>query len=136
MLVIAMIGAIGILAGFASRMFWYGGRGRGERDRGGGAIIIIAIIIGILAPIFAQLVRLAISRKREYMADASGALLTRYPKGLADALRKISMAPPMKSADKTSAPLYISNPFGGKSLSNLFSTHPPIDERIKALEKM
>jgi len=136
MLVIAMIGAIGILAGFASRMFWYGGGRGGGRGKGGGAIIIIAIIVGILAPIFAQIVKLAISRKREYMADASGALLTRYPQGLADALRKISKAEPMKSADEASVPLYISNPFGKKFSSNLFSTHPPIDDRIKALEAM
>lgn len=133
LIVISMIGAIGILAGFASRMWWFGGRGRGKNA---GALIIIAVILGILAPIIAQLIKLAISRKREYMADASGALLTRYPQGLADALRKISQAEPMKSADESSAPLYISNPFGKKFISNLFSTHPPIEKRIKALEEM
>ncbi|ODS38134.1 MAG: hypothetical protein A7316_00065 [Candidatus Altiarchaeales archaeon WOR_SM1_86-2] len=134
MLAIALIGAIGILAGFATRMWWYGGRGRG--GKGAGPIIIIAIIAGILAPFIAQLVKLAISRKREYMADATGALLTRYPQGLADALKKISKAEPMKSADETSAPLYIVNPFGKKFIGNLYSTHPPIEDRIKALEKM
>jgi heat shock protein HtpX len=133
LLVIAMIGAIGILAGFASRMFWFGGRGRNKNS---GAILIIAIIVGILAPLFAHIVKLAISRKREYMADASGALLTRYPQGLADALRKISKAPPMKSADETTVPLYITNPFGRKAVSGLFSTHPPVEERIKRLEAM
>ena len=133
LIVIAMVGAIGILAGFASRMWLYGGSRRGKNS---GALLIIALIIGILAPIIAQLIRLAISRKREYMADASGALITRYPKGLADALRKISQSPPMKSADETSAQLYISNPFGKKFLGSLFSTHPPIEDRIKALEAM
>ena len=133
LLIISLIGAIGILAGCASRMWWFGGRGRGK---GGGGLVIIAVILGILAPIIAQLIKLAISRKREYMADASGALLTRYPQGLADALKKISQAEPMKSVDEASAPLYISNPFGKKFASNLLSTHPPIEDRIKKLEKM
>ncbi|ODS42390.1 MAG: zinc metalloprotease HtpX [Candidatus Altiarchaeales archaeon IMC4] len=133
MLVIAMVGAIGLLAGFASRMFWHGG---GRRDKNSGAIMIIAVVVAILAPLFAHLVKLAISRKREYMADATGALLTRYPKGLADALKKIAQAEPMKSADQTSAPLYISNPFGRNAISGLFSTHPPIEDRIKRLESM
>ncbi|PKP58423.1 MAG: zinc metalloprotease HtpX [Candidatus Altiarchaeales archaeon HGW-Altiarchaeales-1] len=135
LIVISMIGAIGILAGVASRMGRFG-KGMGKGGKGAGPLIIIAVILGIVAPIVAQLIKYAISRKREYLADASGALLTRYPKGLADALRKISLAEPMKSPDKTSASLYISNPFGEKSLNNLLSTHPPIEERIKALEKM
>jgi heat shock protein HtpX len=136
-LVMVMIGLIGILSSMLVRMFWYGGRDR-ENRRGGGAILIIGIIFAILAPIIAQLVSLAISRKREYMADASGALLTRYPQGLADALKKISASHvPMTAANPDSAPLYIANPFRQKGFfDNLFSTHPPIEDRIKKLESM
>jgi heat shock protein HtpX len=134
-LVMVMIGLIGILSNMLLRMFWHGG---GDRDRkGSGVILVIGIIFAILAPIIAQLVSLAISRKREYMADASGALLTRYPQGLADALKKISASHiPMTAANPDSAPLYIANPFRKGYFDNLFSTHPPIDDRIKKLEAM
>jgi len=140
MLVMVMIGLIGILSNMMLRILWYGGgrRGRGG-GRGGAALVLVGIIFAIIAPIIAQLVRLAISRRREYMADASGALLTRYPQGLADALKKIADSKiPMTSANQDSAPLYIANPFRGKKdfFSNLFSTHPPIRDRIKALEAM
>ena len=100
---------------------------------------IIGIIFIILSPIIAKLIQLAISRKREFLADASGALLTRYPDGLAHALQKISNANiPMKNPNSATAHLYISNPFGGtgKKISSLFSTHPPMEERIKALSGM
>ena len=91
----------------------------------------------ILAPFIAQLIKLAVSRRREYLADASGALITRFPQGLANALRKIAAdAQPMVHASAATAHLYIANPFSGKAFANLFSTHPPIEERIKALEKM
>jgi heat shock protein HtpX len=137
MLVMVMIGLIGILSNMLVRMFFYG---RGSRqNRRSGYLILIGIIFAIIAPIIAQVVRLAISRKREYMADASAALLTRYPQGLADALKKIARSDiPMTSANQDSAPLYIANPFRGSKdfFSNLFSTHPPITSRIKALESM
>jgi heat shock protein HtpX len=134
-LVMVMIGLIGILSNMLVRMSWHGG---GDRDRkGSGVILVIGLIFAILAPVIAQLVSLAISRKREYMADASGALLTRYPQGLADALKKISSSSiPMTKANPDSAPLYIANPFRKGYFDNLFSTHPPIDDRIKKLEAM
>ncbi len=139
-LVMVMIGLIGILSNMMVRMFWYG---RGRRDqhggRGSGAIVLIGILFAIIAPIIAQMVRFAISRKREYMADASGAMLTRYPQGLADALKKISSSNiPMTKANPDTAPLYISDPFTEtrEFFSNLFTTHPPIKDRIKTLESM
>jgi heat shock protein HtpX len=139
-LVMVMIGLIGILSNMIFRMFFYGRRGR---DRGGGRggfiLVLIGILFAIIAPIIAQMVRFAISRKREYMADASGAMLTRYPQGLADALKKIEASHlPMTKANPDTAPLYIANPFKDKKefLNNLFSTHPPIRERIKTLESM
>ena len=98
--------------------------------------VIIGIVLAIFAPIVATLVQLAISRKREYLADASGALLTHYPDGLANALQKIgAYSQPMKTANGATAHLFIANPFGkvGKGLSNLFSTHPPIADRIRIL---
>src|SRR6185503_9658752 len=102
-----------------------------------GAMVLIGIILSILAPISALLIQLAISRKREFLADASGALLTRYPDGLASALRKISQySKPMVRQSGAIAHLYIADPKGigfGKKISGLFSTHPPVDERIKAL---
>ena len=99
--------------------------------------IAIGLALAILSPIAVTLIQLAISRKREYLADASGALLTRYPDGLADALQKISLySQPMKTANNATAHLFIANPFGGKKISNLFSTHPPIEKRIEILRNM
>lgn len=99
--------------------------------------MIVGIVLAILSPIFAKLIQLAVSRKREFLADASGSLLTRYPEGLARALEKISTQNiPLKRANKATAHLYISSPFKGKSMSKLFSTHPPVAERIKALRSM
>ena len=98
--------------------------------------MIIGIVLSILAPIFATLIQLAISRKREFLADASGALLTRYPEGLASALTKIDQnSQPMKYANTATAHLFIANPFGGmgKKVSSLFATHPPVAARVKAL---
>ncbi len=118
-----------------SDLFWRMGRRSKSRDNQGGNVLqIVAIVSMILAPIAAFLIKLAISRKREFLADASGALLTRYPEGLARALQKISMDPtPMRSAKNATAHLYIVNPFKGKSLATLFMTHPPTEQRIKAL---
>ena len=140
LLAAVMVGIIALLSDFMIRSFFWG---RGSRDeREGGSIQLIAIVIGlvmaILTPLIANLIKLAISRKREYLADASGALLTRYPKGLADALRKIAKdQEQLKVATNATAHLYISNPFKKKGFFvNLFSTHPPVEDRIKALEAM
>jgi heat shock protein HtpX len=131
--IVVLVGFVSILA----NMFMHGGMGGGRDDNKGGNILaIIGIIFVILSPIFAKLIQLAISRKREFMADASGVLLTRYPEGLASALQKISSANiPMKKTSNAIAHLYISNPFGGtgRKISGLFSTHPPVEQRIKAL---
>lgn len=100
-------------------------------------LMIAAIVLSILAPIAAILMQLAISRKREFLADADGALLTRYPEGLARALEKISAdKEPLEAANRATAHLFIANPFKGKKISNLFMTHPPIEERIKALRNI
>lgn len=137
--VVVLVGFISIVANMFTRsMFWGGGRSRDDSGRGGGILMIIGIVLSILAPIFATLIQLAISRKREFLADASGALLTRYPEGLANALVKISKySAPMKYANTATAHLFISNPFGGgdlkKKVSGLFSTHPPTEARVQAL---
>lgn len=132
--VVVLVGFISLLA----NMFMRGGmrRGSDRNENGNGIIMIIGIIFIILSPIIAKLIQLAISRKREFLADASGALLTRYPDGLASALQKISDANiPMKNPNTATAHLYISNPFGGagKKAASLFSTHPPVEERVNAL---
>lgn len=132
MLAAVMVGAVAIIANFGLR---FGFRGEGGKGRFGWVIIVFAILLTILAPIFAKLVQMAISRKREYLADASGALLTKYPEGLASALEKIKKdsAPPMQVSDAV-APLFISNPI--RSFSSWFGTHPPLEERIRLLRKM
>ncbi len=145
-LVVVMVGIVALLSDWMRRTFWWGGgRGRkSSRDKsagGGGAAIIltIALIMAILSPLIAQLIRFAVSRKREFLADASGAMLTRYPPGLASALRKISAdREPLEVANKATAHLYIVNPLKDIAgpVNKLFSTHPPVEERIAALEKM
>ena len=138
-LVVVLVGTVALLADWMWRsMFW--GRGR-DRDRGGGGAIIavIAIALAVLTPIVATLIQLAVSRQREYLADASGALLTRYPPGLASALRKIAAdKEPLEVANKATAALYIANPLKDAPafFDHLFDTHPPIEERIKRLEAM
>ncbi len=132
--VVVLVGFISILANMFMRGSSIGGRDRDSKAAG--IIQIIGIIFIILSPIIAKMIQLAISRKREFLADASGALLTRYPEGLASALQKISNTNiPMKKANSATAHLFISNPFGnvGKKASSFFSTHPPVGERIKAL---
>jgi len=140
-----ILGTIVILAWYATRFMFLGGMGRSRRSSssggGGGQIIIlvVAIVLIILAPIMAQLIYFAISRKREYMADASSALYTRYPEGLASALEKIAASTSqLKSANQATAPMYIMNPFRkeGRPASNLTSTHPPISERVRILRSM
>ncbi len=140
-----LLGTIVILAFFVSRFMIFGSMGRKRRSSssGGGQaqiiIFVVAIVLMILAPILAQLIYFAISRKREYMADASSALYTRYPEGLASALEKLSASTSqLKSASKATAPMYIINPFRkkGRAATNLSSTHPPISERIRILRQM
>ncbi|NYZ76954.1 M48 family metalloprotease [Candidatus Micrarchaeota archaeon] len=133
-LTIVLVGAIGLLSQIAIRSFLFGGAGGGNKGKGG-VLVIIGIIFMILAPIAALFVRMAISRQREYLADANAAKLTRYPPGLANALEKIKKnAQPMKNASDTTAPLYISNPFA--KAEGMFATHPPLDDRIKRLRSM
>jgi heat shock protein HtpX len=143
-LVVVLVGLVALLADFMLRFTWFGAgrrpinRGRGE-GMAGAIILIAAIVAVILAPLVAELLRLAISRGREYLADASGALLTRYPEGLARALEKIDAdTEPLEVANKATAHLYIANPLKGHEswANNLFSTHPPIKERIRRLRAM
>lgn len=135
--VVVLVGFITIVTDMFLRSTIFGfGRSRDNDNNNGGIMMLIGIVLSILAPIFAMLIQLAISRKREFLADASGSLLTRYPEGLASALQKISQyGRPMASANTATAHLFIANPFGGagKRVSNLFNTHPPVEDRIKAL---
>ncbi len=141
MIVIICVGIITLLADFFLRaQFMFGGKKNNSKGNQAGAILmIVGVVLAILSPFFAKLIQLAVSRKREYLADASGVLLTRYPEGLAKALEKIKNSnKPMKRANHATAHLYISNPFKVK-LGNkvgFLSTHPPIDERIAELRKM
>ena len=138
--VVVLVGFIALLSDFFLRsMFWRGMGGGNNRDRGqaGGIMMIAGIVLAILAPIATTLIQLAISRNRELLADADGALLTRYPEGLANALMKISAdSRPLHAVNKATAHLYIANPMKGKKSSALFATHPPIEERIKRLREM
>lgn len=140
--VVVFAGIIALLSDFFLRMsFWGGGRRNNDDNRAGALLMILGIVASILAPIAATLIRLAVSRKREFLADATGALLTRYPEGLASALEKISDdVTPMRSAHPATAHLYIDSPFNEKQSHNwfvkLFSTHPPVEERIRALRDM
>ena len=140
-LVGVLLGTVVLLSEFFIRGSFFGmGRRRDSQGGNMGTILMIAgIVLAILSPIIAQLIQLAISRKREFLADASGALLTRYPEGLASALEKISQYPkPLRHAKNAMAHFYIINPFGKTKvfMSKMFSTHPPVEERIKALREM
>ena len=137
---VVLAGFVAIVADMFMRSMMFGGGDNRDRHP---AFLIIGVVGIILAPIAAQLIQLAISRKREFLADASGALLTRYPDGLANALEKISAySRPMKRANNATAHLFIADPFGsekksiGQRVSNLFQTHPPVDDRIRALKGM
>lgn len=139
--IVVMVGFVMLMADwFRNWTFWGGGRRR-SNDNGGGQLqmilFILAILLSILAPIAAVLMQLAISRRREFLADADGALLTRYPEGLARALEKISADPkPLSEANRATAHLFIVNPFKGKNVAKLFMTHPPIEDRVAALRGM
>jgi heat shock protein HtpX len=141
-LAVVMVGIVVLLSDWILRSFFWGGRRRSKSKGGGNAaaiFVLVALVLAILSPLIAQLMRLAISRKREFLADADGALLTRYPPGLASALRKLAAdREPLEAANKATAHLYIVNPLKdikGK-VNKLFSTHPRIEERIAALESM
>jgi len=133
-----LVGTIALLSDwFLRTMRW--GRRRGSRESGSGLLALVGLVLALLAPLAAQLLRMAVSRNREYLADASGAMLTRYPDGLAGALEKISADPePLEAANKATAHLYIINPlreWGGWT-NSLFSTHPPVEERVRRLRAM
>jgi len=134
-IVVVLVGAVALVSDWFLRMgFW---TNRDENNNGGQITFLIGVILAILAPISAILVQLAISRKREYLADASGALMTRYPEGLASALEKISADnSTTRLQNRATAHLFISSPFRGESVSALLSTHPPVVDRVKKLRKM
>ena len=144
---VVLVGFVSILADMFMRSLWF--RGNDDNNRSAGIFVIIGITLSILAPIFATLIHLAISRKREFLADASAVLLTRYPEGLVLALKKISVhGRPIRTATNATAHLFFENPFGADAdgdgipdhkqktpwLAKIFSTHPPIEDRIKALQ--
>lgn len=137
---LALSSAIGLLVSFANNWFWWGGSRRrsDDRDSGGNIIgLVISILLIILAPLAASIAQMALSRNREYLADASSVALTRNPQGLISALRKIDDSQPMRAADPNSSALYIGDPFKNKKkMGDLFATHPPIADRIARLEKM
>lgn len=139
--VIVLAGVISIMADIFLRMTFWGRGSRDDNRQGGALVMILALLAVILAPVAASLIRLAVSRKREFLADASGALLTRYPEGLSRALEKISADQNvMAKAHSATAHLFIANPLKGKEsqswLAKLFMTHPPLEERIKMLRGM
>lgn len=135
-----LAGIVSLIADIFLRSLWFGGMGRRRNSRdneAGGILFLIAILLSVLAPIGTMLIQLAISRRRESLADVSGVLLTRYPEGLISALQKIGQDnTPMASAKDSTAHMWLDNPFKGSQISwwhKLFMTHPPIEERIKAL---
>jgi heat shock protein HtpX len=136
-----LVGTVALLADWFLRSMWFGGRDRDDDNKNNQVFMILALVAAILAPIVATLIQLAISRRREYLADASGVLLTRYPQGLESALIKISGdKEPLEAANRGTAHLYIVNPLKGSDavgfLAGLFNTHPPIPDRVKALQEM
>ncbi len=141
---VVLVGFISILSNMFMRSMFFGGGRRDDREGSSGVFMLVGIALSILAPLFASLLQLAISRRREFQADTSGALLTRYPEGLASALEKIShFSQPLATANNATAHLFLQNPFGTDSdgkkrktswMAKIFSTHPPIEERIAALK--
>jgi heat shock protein HtpX len=137
--VVVLAGIVAIMADWFLRISFHGGDN--DRGKGGGIILVIGLVAAILAPLAAKLIQFAVSRKREFLADASGALMTRYPEGLARALEKISQdGAPMRHAHNATAHMFIANPFKGKQgtswFAKLFMTHPPVEERVRALRGM
>lgn len=142
-IVVTLVGTVSIVSQWIMRSFWWGGFGKSDddRDNRNPLMIVFLIIVLLIGPLVASIIQLAISRQREFLADASGALITRYPEGLARALEKISQYPrAMKNINSATAHLFITNPLKKKGLtswlSNLFNTHPPIEERIRILRNM
>lgn len=141
-LAVVLVGVVALLSDWAMRTFWWGGgrrRNRGRQSSGSAVILLVGLVLAVLAPLIAQLMRLAISRKREFLADAGAAMLTRYPEGLANALEKLTAdTEPLEVANKATAHLYIVNPLKehGGWVNGLFSTHPPIEARVRALRSM
>ena len=140
-LTVVMVGVVALLSDWILRTFLWGGRRRSSKDGGniGMIIVVVGLVLAIFSPLIAQLIRMAVSRKREFLADANGAFLTRYPPGLASALKKLDAdREPLEAANKATAHLYIVNPLKEikGNVNKLFSTHPPIKERVAALEKM
>ncbi|MGB4758643.1 MAG: M48 family metalloprotease [Candidatus Saccharimonadales bacterium] len=132
MIAFALSAIISLLADFIIRTIWFS-----NSENRSGPVLILGIVAAVLSPIVATMIQLAISRSREYLADASGALATRYPEGLASALEKISQyGAPLKKQNTSTAHMFFANPLSKKSFSNLFSTHPPVEERIKRLRDM
>lgn len=135
-----LVGGISLLADWFTRGFFFRGRRRDDDSYVSVIVLLAGVILILLSPLIATLIKLAISRKREYLADSTAALITRYPKGLADALRKISQdTEVLETANSATAHLYISDPVRGKKknkLSSFFDTHPPLEERIRRLESM
>jgi heat shock protein HtpX len=135
-MVMIMAGVIALLADMTQRSIFWGRRSSDENSNAGAVGLIVVITLSILAPLAAALIQLAISRKREFMADANGVLLTRYPEGLISALKKIGGdEEPLEVANRGNAHMYFSNPLKGMSLARLFSTHPPLEERVAALAR-
>ena len=142
-LTVVMVGPVALVSDWTLRTFFWGGGRRRRNVQGGGqggaVLLVVALVLAILSPLIAQLIRLAISRRREFLADANSARLTRYPEGLASALEKIaSDRDPLEVANKATAHLYIVNPLKehGGGMNQLFSTHPPVEKRISALRSM
>ncbi len=136
-IVVVLVGAIGIISSWFRRTLLWGARGKRDRRGDAGLLALIGLVLLIVAPLIGTLIRLAISRRREFLADASGAYLTRYPEGLASALEKISQdSQRLRTASEATAHLFIASPFRGTSLARFFSTHPPVGERIERLRNM
>lgn len=142
-MVVVLVGFIQLLSDMFLRSMWFGGgRNRDREGSGGGVLLLIGIILAILAPIAGLLMQLAVSRRREYLADTSGALLTRYPEGLAKALEKLARDhTPMSQANHATAHLWLDDPFQGKEkkvsfVTKIFMTHPPIEDRIRRLREL
>lgn len=136
---LALVAVISMLVNIGFNSFWWGGGRRRDNEGGNGGnviLLVLSVLMLVLGPIAASLAQMALSRNREFLADASGVELTRNPQGLISALEKISQSEPMKAADASSSSLYISNPFKKGSLTHLFDTHPPTAERIARLQRM
>lgn len=136
MIAFALVTAVGLIVDMFWRMHWFGG-GRDRDNQASGIFALLAIVSLILAPIVATMLQMSVSRKREYLADATGALTTRYPEGLASALEKIgAYGSKLRRQNTSTAHLFIANPLRGQSVASLFSTHPPVEERIRRLREM